>query len=473
MNKPTLPLSPAHFDQLKTEVIDAGICVRCGICTGACPVSCIIMDRKNPLPHLVEDIDCTSCGICLAACPEKGVDYAGLSHWLFDKTPDPWDLGGTALKGFVGHLVDEAIWDTTSGGGLITGLLIHLLESGQYDGALVVGFDDREPWRAKPRIVRTRKEILTSTRSKHTLVSIADLLREIRDDHGRYVMVGAGCHVTGLRKLQQVEVEWQAKVPLVLGIACGGSWYPEGTEYLLREMGVHDPSEVVELAYRAKDGTGANALLKNGERKSTGRFFGHDVYRMNLLYHAEGCTVCPDLLSILADLTVGDTGPGKISFAFLRTQAAMEAMKGAVRAGIITGEWHTDVDYKKGMRKDHPMRVKLKYREAYSTIAKRKSQRRPFPDYGSFAIDPKPLWTHPWDRWIWEGIYTLVHNLWGRRFLNLLPSNWVYTLGKLRGAWELQDYGFWSGLRGQRFPGFILGSIRWLSQGGISRLVKR
>lgn len=427
------------------------------------------MTRHNPEPHLVMELDCTRCGLCVAACPERGVDYANLSQWLFGATSDPWNLGGFAQKGFVGHITDESIWARTSGGGLITGLLIYLLESGQFDGALVVGFDEQEPWRAKPKIVRTRNEILTSTRSKHTLVSTGDLLRTVRELEGRYILVGAGCHVSGMRKLQQVEQEWQAKVPLVFGIACGGSWYPEGTEYLLKEMGVTNPSEVIELAYRAKDGTGANVLLRNGERKSTGKFFGHDVYRMNLLYHAEGCAACPDLLSILADLTVGDTGPGKLSFAFLRTPVAVQALEEAVNTGIITGEWHEHVDPQKGMRKDHPMRVKLKYREAYSTIAKRRVKGLPAPTYGAFAIEPKPLWTHCWDWWIWEAIYFLVHHRWGRRILQLLPDNWIYMLGKLRGAWEIQDYGFWSGLRGQRFPGLVLGTIRWLSQGGIKR----
>jgi len=267
MNKPTYPLPEAHFDQLKTDVIDAGLCVRCGICTGACPVSCIAMDRQNPEPHLVEGIDCTNCGLCVAACPERGVNYANLSRWLFGTAPDPWDLGGFAQKGFVGHITDESIWAKTSGGGLVTGLLIHLIESGQFDGAMVVGFDEEEPWRAKPKIVRTREEILTSTRSKHTLVSTGNLLRQLQEIEGRYVMVGAGCHVSGLRKLQQFEPEWQAKVPLILGIACGGSWYPEGTEYLLNEMGVSDPSDVVELAYRAEDYTGQRFAEKRPAKK--------------------------------------------------------------------------------------------------------------------------------------------------------------------------------------------------------------
>lgn len=448
--RPTIPPEPAHFDRLKADVIDAGICVRCGICTGACPVGCITMDTTNPEPHLVDGIDCTSCGICVAACPERGVDYAGLNKWMFGRSPDRWNLGGAAQKGFVGHIQEKAVWDTTSGGGLVTGLLIHLLESGQVDGALVAGFDEREPWRAKPKLVLNRQQVLANTRSKHSLVSIADTLKEIRDREGRYVFVGAGCHISGLRKLQQVAPEWQTKIPLVIGIACGGNWYPEGTDYLIRGMGVTDPKEIVDFAYRATDGTGANVVLYNGERKSTGMRFGHDVYRMNLLYHAEGCAVCPDLLSILADITVGDTGPGKLSYAFLRSREGMDALGGAVEAGLITGKWREQVDPAKGMRSDHLMRVKLKYREAYSVIAQRQAVGQKVPNYGSFAVDAKPLWTRPWNRWIWTAIYHLVHNRWGRKLAKRLPADWVYTLGKLRGAWELGDRGFWSGLEGRK-----------------------
>ncbi|MBI3913556.1 MAG: Coenzyme F420 hydrogenase/dehydrogenase, beta subunit C-terminal domain [Chloroflexi bacterium] len=461
LSKPTLSFPPLHFERLRADVISAGICVRCGVCTGACPVSCIRMDAANPEPHLVAGTECTSCGLCVAACPERGVDYAELSAWQFGKTLDRWDLGGVALKGFIGHIADEAIWQTTSGGGLVTGLLIHLLSSGQFDGALVAGFDEEQPWRAKPKLVRTREEILKTTRSKHSLVSIADTLRELRGRAGRYILVGAGCHVSGLRKLQQAEPAWQDKIPLVIGIACGGNWYPEGTDYLLRGMGITDPAQIVEFAYRAADGTGANARLQNGERKSTSKRFGHDVYRMNLLYHAEGCSACPDLLSVLADITVGDTGPGKQSFAFLRSAQGIQAMEGAVRAGVIVGEWHASVDPRRGLRKDHPLRVRIKYREAYSVIARRQADGLAAPCYGSFSLDARALWTRRRNRWIWEIIYFLVHSLWIRRLLSVLPSDLTYVLGKLRGTWELSDSGFWGGMRhspGQRPRGDKAGS---------------
>ena len=55
------------------------VCVSCGICAQACPVSCLAMTNvrkqgkyKKPCPEMVEE-GCTGCGLCAKACPMDAI----------------------------------------------------------------------------------------------------------------------------------------------------------------------------------------------------------------------------------------------------------------------------------------------------------------------------------------------------------------------------------------------------------------
>jgi len=55
------------------------VCVSCGICAQACPVSCLAMTKvrkqgkyKKPCPEMAEE-GCTGCGLCAKACPMAAI----------------------------------------------------------------------------------------------------------------------------------------------------------------------------------------------------------------------------------------------------------------------------------------------------------------------------------------------------------------------------------------------------------------
>ena len=63
----------------KEPVIDYLLCLSCGICAQACPVSALAMKRegksgkyRNLFPELVGD-KCIGCGSCARACPMAAV----------------------------------------------------------------------------------------------------------------------------------------------------------------------------------------------------------------------------------------------------------------------------------------------------------------------------------------------------------------------------------------------------------------
>ena len=68
----------------KLPVFDFGLCVSCGVCEQACPVSCIDLsvsgvDAQRNLYPQVRAEDCLGCSICLNSCPVEAIRLEEIS----------------------------------------------------------------------------------------------------------------------------------------------------------------------------------------------------------------------------------------------------------------------------------------------------------------------------------------------------------------------------------------------------------
>ena len=59
---------------------------------------------------------------------------------------------------------DESIRKRAQDGGIVTGMLVHLLETGKIEGAVISGVDPDNPWRPLPQVATTRKEIIAASK---------------------------------------------------------------------------------------------------------------------------------------------------------------------------------------------------------------------------------------------------------------------------------------------------------------------
>ena len=118
------------FWDLEKAVIDADRCVQCGVCVAACPTDSIGLGGDD-LPELVRM--CTGCSLCWDFCPRGGLRHEAT-----------WKIFGLerSVEG-IGHVYESytaRVNPTIRGaqdGGVVSALLISLLEAGEIDGALV------------------------------------------------------------------------------------------------------------------------------------------------------------------------------------------------------------------------------------------------------------------------------------------------------------------------------------------------
>jgi coenzyme F420 hydrogenase subunit beta len=123
---------------------------------------------------------------------------------------------------------DKDIFKIGYTGGKITALLAYLLEKKEIDAAIVSHWGEASPfpWFAWPVIATNRKELIKGAGSKYVFSPVLKALKEValRDDIERVAIVGLGCHLQGLRKLQYLGQPYSRlvdKITVKFGLYCG------------------------------------------------------------------------------------------------------------------------------------------------------------------------------------------------------------------------------------------------------------
>jgi coenzyme F420 hydrogenase subunit beta len=299
------------FQDLKTDIIDKGLCTGCGTCVGVCLHHCIAIKRENVEPEPVLTDDCPGCELCYKACPGKEIPLRDLEEFVFGtrRTISPQDVGVYKSLG-QGHAADQTVQRAGASGGLTSALIQYALDSGLAEGALVTGFDDQKPYYTKPYLVTSSHQVVEFAQSKYAMVSTNELLGEaVRSGIRKLAVVGCPCHIHGIRKIQMFRLrpDIAKAVTLIIGLFCSTQFYFEGTRHVLvEECGLTGVDEVRSLQYRGGEWPGHFIVeTQNGRRVEVDRH--HYIYHILLPgYRRDRCMMCLDWSSEVADISVGD-----------------------------------------------------------------------------------------------------------------------------------------------------------------------
>ena len=167
------------FTELRSQVIDKGLCTLCGTCVGICPKESLSLVYENDEVHVGLKGNCSICGTCYQACPGADIPMPELEKFCFGSVSEKkaGDLGIFNYSG-MGYATDDRIRRAGASGGVTTALLIYGLEKGLIDCALVAGFSREKPWRTEAKIATNREELIEAAQSKYAPVAINSVLNE-------------------------------------------------------------------------------------------------------------------------------------------------------------------------------------------------------------------------------------------------------------------------------------------------------
>jgi len=295
------------------RIVDGGLCHRCGSCIGICPTGVLGLS-DTAYPKVQNLSACTDCDLCVKVCPGDEFHFQEAHKNVFGTEGDPKATHGHFIDATVSYGTDPVIRDGSTSGGLVTAILVALLEKGAIDGAVVIVSDESKLWRGKPVIARTKADLLAAMKSKYAISPTNALFSEIKAMPGKYALVGLPCQIHGFVKAAELDARLKERVVLTIGLFCHAAVEHEAYEVIWRSLGT-DTSTAVKYISRIGKHPGTPHLLhKNGDMTPVyfSKVKGYrpsSIEMINILYRLytpARCLTCFDASAEFADIAIGD-----------------------------------------------------------------------------------------------------------------------------------------------------------------------
>lgn len=305
--------------RLKATVVAGGYCIGCGSCA-AVPASPIRMqmDALGRIQASVSDTEAALSGaIVTPACPfsDAAPNEDEIAAGLFsspDAQPDKrigWHRGVWA-----GHVAEGEFRAMGSSGGMGNWLAAELLGRGLVDAVVHVK-PDSDGRLFSFAISRNLAELQSGAKSRYYPVEMSAVLRHIRENPGRYALVGVPCFVKAARLQSRLDPLIAQRLHITIALVCGHLKSEQFTKMFAWQLGIR-PDRIAAVDFRVKNDHGRanqySVSVSGVDRRGTeitetrqnkeffGYLWGHGFFK----YRA--CDYCDDVMGETADVTVGD-----------------------------------------------------------------------------------------------------------------------------------------------------------------------
>jgi coenzyme F420 hydrogenase subunit beta len=324
------------FHDLKTEVQQHNFCGKCGGCVSFCSADNLGALEVGPdgMPMFADEEKCLKCGICYMICP----NIRDLDEELKKKTK--WEPPIGPVKDLTSAQTTNAmVGERCTDGGVVTSLLLYLLDSHMIDAALVSRSNG--PFHRAPMLATTGEEIISAAGSHYDeSFHIAELgghystysaamyeLKRLRESTlDRVAMVGTPCQIHTIRKMQVLKVIPSDVIKYCFGLFCmeNFSFSDLQIEQLGKKYGF-DLTQVVKVNVKED----FFAYLKDGRVI-------HIPFEDIDSIARPACLVCPDFSAEYSDISFGGLGsPEGYTAVLIRSEMGKWVYRGALSAGYI------------------------------------------------------------------------------------------------------------------------------------------
>ena len=340
------------FTDLENEVVKKGICGKCGGCVSFCSanrIGALVLDDKG-FPSYGDKDKCLGCGLCYMVCPQ--------THPMRDEVDEQFRWKppiGNVLDVFAARSAHMEVRDRATDGGVVTSLLIHMLDKGFIDGAAVSMSTD--PLRRKALVATSREELLRAAgshfaESPHleevgkgytTYVPVVKSIQELAPKQiRRLAVVGTPCQIGAIRKMQALGIAPSDMVSFTIGLFCMQCFEVgnliEKTFVKAHKIDVEDIARVnikEDFILTMKSGVSLHIPLKEIE----------EIAR-------PACLACKLFANDYADISVGGLGsPDGYTTVVIRTIKGKEMFADALYHGRIQPITRKSAEEREGERR--------------------------------------------------------------------------------------------------------------------------
>jgi coenzyme F420 hydrogenase subunit beta len=319
--------------ELRSKVIDTGLCTRCGGCVASCPADALAFTRNG-----IELKDgCIDCGNCVTICPGKGMDLSSHEKRCFGKSRDkPFGKKlGIYRKRIDLSAGEKEVFKAGYFGGRVSAICIHGLEKGMIDAALLTDWSDSEDLSiGKGVIARNREDVLRYASTKYVFSPVLSRLKDVARDGSinRVALVGLPCQIHAFRNMEQHDgtKHLTEKVKYVISLNCGAANLDEEGwgKIIYKLTGVKREDICGFKAFKISGKTIRFTVTeKNGNDHTKDIPMSRYMLAIGEIGVWERCGMCPDYAGDLSDISFGAP--------VIRTERGEELIRSAMEAGHL------------------------------------------------------------------------------------------------------------------------------------------
>ncbi|MHC4431513.1 MAG: Coenzyme F420 hydrogenase/dehydrogenase, beta subunit C-terminal domain [Planctomycetota bacterium] len=318
------------FEDLRKEIIEAGLCGRCGGCASFCSADemhALGFDRSEG-PTLVAEDNCLKCGICYLICPQIKALDAEVREKFGWQPPI-----GIHSKMVSACTTEPKVSGVCTDGGVVTSLLRYALKKRLIQGALVS--KGTGPFSRRPFLATDPDELIEAAGTHFDEVqhlgefgkgysTYSPTIQEIKKIDqlrlDKIALVGTPCQIYTVRKMQVLNIVPADSIAFTVGLFC-------------MENFTFDSNAVAALEKRlgVKLGDIAKLNIKDDVILTTADGQVHHVpFEAVDDIARPACMACPDFANDFADISVGGLGsPDGYTTTVIRTSLGQKLYNGA------------------------------------------------------------------------------------------------------------------------------------------------
>lgn len=307
---------------LEETVIKGGYCIGCGICASLKDSSMEIKLNKDLIyqASINKQKHNETLSSVEEVCPfsNESLNEDEIGKELFGSSSNYNDKLGYFIETYAGYVEQGAMRDNGSSGGMGTWILSELLEANLIDKVIHVKPVDttsKDNMLFKYSVSSTAEEVLAGAKSRYYPIELSEVLNQVRNEEGRYAIVGLPCFIKSVRLLARKDTTIDKRLKFYIGLVCGHLKSANFANMFSLQLGVK-PKQMRSINFREKlDNFGANHYgvsikhINKGEELTTISPPINKLYGANWgwgLFKYKACDYCDDVVAETADITIGD-----------------------------------------------------------------------------------------------------------------------------------------------------------------------
>ncbi len=298
-------MSVKNHNRELLSIMRSELCNRCGSCAGLSGGKISFDDREGKyLPRLKQELTDEEHERLLNSCSGKYFSFPEYNRQFYGNASHFHTYLGSYESIRTGYCTDEVIRRNAASGGLISAVLIYLLEKKKIDGAIVTRMSHSKPWLTEPFIATSKQEILEAAQSKYIITSVNEILAKSEAFKGRLAYTGLPGQVQSIRKLQKAGDSAVANIEYIFGPFYGNTLYFSSVRSFLRSYGEKDYTAIRNLWFRYGEWPGNMRVeMTSGHTFELKKFHANYLIPFHIVKNSLYCT---DLTNEFTDISGGD-----------------------------------------------------------------------------------------------------------------------------------------------------------------------